>query len=122
MKTSTHTLTVTGGSFSGNIPAGSKVYDTTAYFNMKAKQTGYADGPTISSYSKDGYFTMNNRPAAFATPTYSYTNGTALRKTDSCTVTCAVSMAYNPLYKYTCEEGTDLAVQGGDTTSTAKKT
>jgi hypothetical protein len=118
----TQTLSVSGGAFSGNLTAGSKGYDTQGYFNMKCLQSGYANGPSITSQSKAGYITMNNTSPAFTTPSYVYDNGVALRKTQDCTVSCTASNTYSALYKYTCEQGTDVAVQGGDTTYAAIKT
>jgi len=109
---STQSLTVTAGVFSGNLTVGTNTYDTTSYFKMKCKETGGQYGPEITSNSQDGYIIKNNRAATFSTPSYTYDNGTALRKTEDCTVQCTVSTTYTPLYRYTCEEGTDVDVQG----------
>lgn len=65
---------------------------------------------------------MNNRSATFGTASYTYTNGTAMRKGESTTVTCTTSFTYSPLYKYSCEQGTDLALQGSDTSYGSTKT
>lgn len=118
----TQTLSASGGTFSGTLTAGTKSYDTTAYFKIKAKQSGAADGPEVNSNTLDSYFTMNNRSATFGTPSYTYANGTAMRKGESTTVTCTTSFTYNPLYKYSCEQGTDLALQGSDTSYGSTKT
>jgi hypothetical protein len=120
----TQTFTVTGGTFSGDLTAGPKSYDTGGYFTMKCLQTGYADGPSITSYNQDGFFLMNNYPATYSSPILDYEDNYArLQKSESCTVHCQVYTYYlSPLYKYTCEEGTDVAVQGGDTTYNTTKT
>ncbi len=115
----TQNLDVVAGNFSGSLTVGSKSYNTQSYFTMRCKETEGQYGTTKTSFELDQYFIKNDRAAIFSTPTITYDNTSALRKTEDCTVSCLISNTYGPLYKYSCEingvPATDVAVQDDST-------